>query len=206
MRGGVVDRVDRFDRHPLDPAPARTSSWSASGCTHPRRWARTPVCSRARNRSAWPHRDFDTLLALRPDCVVYVASGPEQDAAAVPDYVRFLDAGVNVVTVSSWSAALPTRSGRPTWRDQLTQAAEPQASLYASGIEPGLRRRSTPAGAHDAVEHDHVDPVVRARHVRRHLPGGVHDDGRHGVRRAEWSFFFFCPGRRPAPGDRPSTW
>ena len=41
--------------------------------------------------------DFDAA-PLRPDCVVYAASGPEQDAAAVPDYVRFLDAGVNVVT------------------------------------------------------------------------------------------------------------
>ena len=37
--------------------------------------------------------DADALLALRPDCVVYAASGPERDAAAVPDYVRFLDAG-----------------------------------------------------------------------------------------------------------------
>ena len=29
--------------------------------------------------------DADALIALRPDCVVYAASGPERDAGAVPD-------------------------------------------------------------------------------------------------------------------------
>jgi 2,4-diaminopentanoate dehydrogenase len=29
--------------------------------------------------------DADKLIALRPDCVVYAASGPERDAGAVPD-------------------------------------------------------------------------------------------------------------------------
>ena len=46
---------------------------------------------------------------------MYAASGPEQDAAAVPDYVRFLTAGVNVVTVSSWGLILPP-SYEPSWR------------------------------------------------------------------------------------------
>src|SRR5258708_39385926 len=40
--------------------------------------------------------DADELIALRPDCVVYTANGPERDAAAVPDYVRLLEAGINV--------------------------------------------------------------------------------------------------------------
>ena len=35
--------------------------------------------------------DADQLIALRPDCVVYAASGPERDAAAIPDYVRLLE-------------------------------------------------------------------------------------------------------------------
>src|SRR3954454_5343400 len=36
--------------------------------------------------------DVDALLALAPDCVIYAASGPDGDAAAVPDYVRILEA------------------------------------------------------------------------------------------------------------------
>jgi hypothetical protein len=45
--------------------------------------------------------DADALLALRPDCVIYAAHRPERDAAAIPDYVRILEAGVNLVTVST---------------------------------------------------------------------------------------------------------
>jgi hypothetical protein len=42
--------------------------------------------------------DADALIALKPDCIVYAASGPERDALAIPDYVKLLSAGINVVT------------------------------------------------------------------------------------------------------------
>src|SRR6185369_13776871 len=42
--------------------------------------------------------DADALIALNPDCVVYAASGPDRDGAAVPDYLKFLSAGINVVS------------------------------------------------------------------------------------------------------------
>src|ERR1044072_3004317 len=45
--------------------------------------------------------DVDALIALKPDCIIYAASGPERDALAVPDYVKLLSAGVNVVTTST---------------------------------------------------------------------------------------------------------
>ena len=51
--------------------------------------------------------DADALIALAPDCVVYAASGPERDGAAVPDYVRLLAAGINVVSTSSTSLVYP---------------------------------------------------------------------------------------------------
>ena len=51
--------------------------------------------------------DADALIALAPDCVVYAASGPQRDAAAVPDYVRLLRAGINVVSTSSTSLVYP---------------------------------------------------------------------------------------------------
>jgi hypothetical protein len=45
--------------------------------------------------------DADALIGLKPDCVIYAASGPERDALAIPDYVKLLAAGINVVTTST---------------------------------------------------------------------------------------------------------
>ena len=83
--------------------------------------------------------DADALIALKPDCVVYAASGPERDALAVPDYVNLLNAGINVVTTSTTRLVNPHAYEPAEWRDQLATAAKQgQASLYASGIEPGF--------------------------------------------------------------------
>lgn len=83
--------------------------------------------------------DADALLALAPDCVIYAASGPERDALAVPDYVKILSAGVNVVTTSTTRLVNPHVYEPAECRDQLEAAAkEGQTSLYASGIEPGF--------------------------------------------------------------------
>jgi hypothetical protein len=82
--------------------------------------------------------DADALLALRPDCVCYAASGPERDAVAIPDYVRMLEAGVNVVTVSTAGLVHPP-AFEPSALDKLRDAAERgSATIYASGIEPGF--------------------------------------------------------------------
>ena len=82
--------------------------------------------------------DVDALLALRPDCVVYAASGPQRGAGAVPDYERLLEAGVNVVTTTSTDLVFPP-SADESVRDRLGAAAHRGgASLYASGIFPGF--------------------------------------------------------------------
>lgn len=83
--------------------------------------------------------DDDTLIALQPDCVVYAASGPERDAAAVPDYLKLLEAGINIVSTSSTTLVYPPAYYSPEWRDQMEQAAtKGGASFYASGIFPGF--------------------------------------------------------------------
>lgn len=83
--------------------------------------------------------DADALVALRPDCVVYAASGPERDAGAVPDYVKLLEAGISVVSTSSTTLIYPPAYYSPEWRDQMEQAAKKGgASFYASGIFPGF--------------------------------------------------------------------
>ena len=83
--------------------------------------------------------DADSLIALKPDCVVYAASGPDRDGAAVPDYLRLLEAGINVVSTSSTSLVYPPSYFAPDWREQLeTAATAGGASFYASGIFPGF--------------------------------------------------------------------
>jgi hypothetical protein len=83
--------------------------------------------------------DADELIALQPECVVYAAAGPERDAAAVPDYVKLLEAGINVVTTTVNRLIYPPTFEPDSWREQLTRAATAGgASLYASGIEPGF--------------------------------------------------------------------
>src|SRR5262249_15625235 len=83
--------------------------------------------------------DADALIALRPDCVVYAAAGPERDAGAVPDYVRLLEAGINVVSTTSTSLIYPPSYYIPDWREQMEAAARSGgASFYASGIFPGF--------------------------------------------------------------------
>jgi 2,4-diaminopentanoate dehydrogenase len=83
--------------------------------------------------------DADALIALKPDCVIYAASGPERDALAIPDYVKLLESGINVVTTSTTRLVNPHAYQPTEWRDQLVAAAKQgQASLYASGIEPGF--------------------------------------------------------------------
>ena len=83
--------------------------------------------------------DADALIGLKPDCVIYAASGPERDALAIPDYVRLLESGINVVTTSTTRLVNPHAYEPAEWRDQLAAAAKQgQASLYVSGIEPGF--------------------------------------------------------------------
>lgn len=83
--------------------------------------------------------DADALIGLEPDCVVYAASGPQRDAGAVPDYLRFLAAGINVVSTSTTSLIYPPSYFATEWRDQLAAAAHAgSASFYASGIFPGF--------------------------------------------------------------------
>lgn len=81
---------------------------------------------------------IDEVLAAGPQVVVYTASGPELDAVNVPIYLRLLEAGVDVITVSSpWLIYPPAAD--PGLVAKLTAAAQAGGStLYASGLEPGF--------------------------------------------------------------------
>ena len=128
--------------------------------------------------------DADALIALKPDCVVYAASGPERDALAIPDYVKLLSAGINVVTTSTTRLVNPHAYEPAEWRDQLAAAAkEGQVSLYASGIEPGFAADYLPLVLTTQSSSDREDPLLRDRPVRR-LRRARHHERRDGIRPA----------------------
>lgn len=82
--------------------------------------------------------DLDEIISLAPDCAVYTATSDELDAAAVRDYVRLLEAGINVVTTNTPGMMYPD-GWIPELVDQVrTAAIKGGATAYTSGIEPGF--------------------------------------------------------------------
>ncbi len=74
--------------------------------------------------------DIETLLALRPDCVVYNPMWPSIDELA-----RILAAGINVVTTAAF---INGRRLGPD-RERLVEAcARGSSSLFGTGISPGF--------------------------------------------------------------------
>ena len=152
--GGVGSNA--IARSPAGP----TSSWSASGCTRREKVGRDAgelAGSRALGIAAT--NDTDALVALEPDCVVYAASGPERDAGAVPDYVRLLEAGINVVTTTSTELVYPPPPTRRCANACSKAAAAGGASMYASGIFPGFASDELALAADHAVT-EHPDAAA----------------------------------------------
>jgi 2,4-diaminopentanoate dehydrogenase len=82
--------------------------------------------------------DADALLALRPDCICYTASGEARHKQCLDDFERMLSLGINIVTTSVPGLVHPAAFD-PRAVDRLAAACRVGgASLYASGIEPGF--------------------------------------------------------------------
>lgn len=82
--------------------------------------------------------ELDDIIALKPDCVVYGAASAEMDAAAVRDYLRLLNGGLNVVTTNTPGMMFPDR-WIPQFASQVREAAiAGGVTIYTSGIEPGF--------------------------------------------------------------------
>jgi hypothetical protein len=74
--------------------------------------------------------DIDVLLALRPDCIMYMPLHPNVDELA-----RLLRAGVNVINTASF---ITGRGYGESARQQLEEAAQAGGvSLFGTGINPG---------------------------------------------------------------------
>jgi hypothetical protein len=75
--------------------------------------------------------DVEKLLALRPDCLLYMPLFPDVDLM-----VRFLEAGVNVVSTSYFITGRAL--GEAATARLEAAARRGGATLYGSGINPGL--------------------------------------------------------------------
>lgn len=75
--------------------------------------------------------DIDALLALRPDCVSYMAQFPD-----VEHMVRILEAGCNIVSTAYFITG--TQFGEQACRRLEKAALKGGASIYGSGVNPGL--------------------------------------------------------------------
>jgi 2,4-diaminopentanoate dehydrogenase len=83
--------------------------------------------------------DADSLLALKPDCVVYTAMADDRLFEAVEDLTRFLRAGINVVSSSPVFLQYPYGVLPDEALSPLQQAGlEGGASLWVNGVDPGF--------------------------------------------------------------------
>lgn len=88
--------------------------------------------------------DIDALLALKPDCVSYTATGDLRPSEAVDDLCRILEAGINVVSTSVVSLVYPPAAD-PSVVSLLEQAcARGGSSFFTSGIDPGFANDTLP--------------------------------------------------------------
>jgi 4-hydroxy-tetrahydrodipicolinate reductase len=82
--------------------------------------------------------DVDAVLARRPDCVSYTATGDLRPAEAVADMCRVLEAGVNVVSTSVVSLVHPESADQRLVAQLEAACKAGNASFFTSGIDPGF--------------------------------------------------------------------
>jgi hypothetical protein len=83
-------------------------------------------------------RNIDTIIALKPDCVVAM-----QEGCNVDDVCRFLAAGINVVT-SRVDFLEPDRMDPEVRRRTQQACIQGGASIYATGASPGFSSEALP--------------------------------------------------------------
>ena len=137
--GGMVDRRRRTAGDPGDRPAARPRAGRRVGAQRGEGRRRRGHAGGHRPARASPPPPTPTRSWPRsPTASATRPRARQLDAAAVPDMVRMLEAGINVVTVSTPGLVHPA-GYQPEWRAQLeAAAARGGATLYASGIEPGF--------------------------------------------------------------------
>ncbi|MBK7952121.1 MAG: dihydrodipicolinate reductase [Deltaproteobacteria bacterium] len=77
--------------------------------------------------------DVDALIALAPDCVVYTPAYGDDETV-----VRFLEAGINVVTTSGYISVPNGPRGADFYAKIEAAARRGHASLLGTGLNPGF--------------------------------------------------------------------
>ena len=91
--------------------------------------------------------DVDALIALKPDCCVYMANGELRAKDATDDMARLLRAGIDVVGVALIQFIYPAH-GDPDLRAVLEEACRAGGStLFINGIDPGFSGDVLPLAA-----------------------------------------------------------
>ncbi|MDG4667899.1 dihydrodipicolinate reductase [Mycobacterium sp. 236(2023)] len=87
---------------------------------------------------------WDEILALAPACVCYCATAVRREPDAVGDFVRLLEAGINVVAISVIPMVYPP-TAPPGWFAALQEATQRgRSTFYATGSEPGVLSLNVP--------------------------------------------------------------
>ncbi|MCZ0728321.1 dihydrodipicolinate reductase [Mycolicibacterium iranicum] len=104
--------------------------------------------------------DAQAIRALAPDCVLYCATAVRREPEAIADIVGYLEAGINVVTISTIPMVYPA-AAPSEWREAIDAAsARGNSTFYATGAEPGFVSLNIPtavlagAGAVDSYRMD----------------------------------------------------
>ncbi len=107
--------------------------------------------------------DIDAVIARRPDCISYTATGDLRPAGAVADMCRALEAGINVVSTSVVPLVHP-KSADQGLVSQLSAATKAGgSSFFMSGIDPGFANDVLPLtllGVADRVDSVRVMEIL----------------------------------------------
>ena len=82
--------------------------------------------------------DMTAILDAKPDCIAYCATAVRREDEVIADIVGYLEAGINVVTISAIPMVYP-KAAPANWREPIVNAArQGNSTFYATGCEPGF--------------------------------------------------------------------
>lgn len=82
--------------------------------------------------------DLAAVLDAAPDCIAYCATAVRREDEVIADIVGYLEAGINVVTISAIPMVYP-KAAPANWREPIENAAlKGNSTFYATGCEPGF--------------------------------------------------------------------
>jgi hypothetical protein len=102
--------------------------------------------------------DIDALLALEPDCVLYMVNGEIRPEATVAELACTLRAGINVLSTAMVFLIHPPAAD-PAIREPLEKACQQGGStLFVNGIDPGFSGDVLPLAALQVT--DQIDQIL----------------------------------------------